>query len=330
MYNNTYYPDYQNGGPISENLYLSSGMKSTFGAKLRFYAYYCYDNNNKIFTEDESGSYIHVVLNNVFASALCTEAGLFTINGKHAFRIFEKIKSDGRVDFYEMRAKSDVNDTIYTSKHDIIIIRNSDKQVFIPITRKEYLQQMLTDIEAYRTRRKDEISKIYSLQVKQFEDEVKIKKEYDKKYTVEKEAIERKRFNEDNSPEKKDKDLKKTEADINGAKSVVVQYQAKPQEWLNRTLSGFYTYESYTPAGVTTYLDNLDVNAESREDLTRTEVVYLNPDYFNNKLGVDVPQLISVHLSKGSYPHMVKVAKLIKQPGALDPLVAILNPANSP
>jgi len=329
MYNNTYYPDYQNGGPISENLYLASGMKSTFGAKLRFFAYYCYDNNNEIFTEDESGSYIHVVLNNVFASALCTEAGLFTINGKHVFRIFEKIKSDGRVDFYEMRAKSNINDTIFTSKHDIIIIRNSDKPVFIPITRKEYLQQMLTDIEAYRTRRKDEISKIYSLQVKQFEDEVKIKKEYDKKYTQEKEAIDRKRFAEVNSPEKTDKEIKKTDAEANGAKSVIVQYQGKPQEWLNRTFNSFYTYESYTVAGVTAFLDKLDVNAESIEDLTRTEVVYLNPDYFNNKLGVDVPQLISVHLSKGSYPHMLKVSKLIKQAGALDPLVAILNPGKN-
>jgi hypothetical protein len=183
---------------------------------------------------------------------------------------------------------------------------------------------MLKDAEAYRTKRKEEISGIYSLQLKQFEDEVKIKKEYDKKYTSEKEAIDRKRFTENNNPEKMDKDIKKTDTDINGAKSVIVQYQGKPQEWLNKTFNSFYTYESYSMAGVTAYLDKLDVFAESSEDLTRTEVVYLNPDYFNNKLGVDVPQLISLHLSKGSYLHMLKVAKLIKQTGALDALVAIL------
>jgi hypothetical protein len=78
-------------------------------------------------------------------------------------------------------------------------------------------------------------------------------------------------------------------------------------------------------AGLTSYFDKLDVMDESSEDLTRNEVVYLNPDYFNNKVGVDVPQLISVHLSKGSYPHMLKVSNLIKQAGALDPMVAILN-----
>jgi hypothetical protein len=224
-----------------------------------------------------------------------------------------------------MRAKSNVNDTIYTSKHDIILIRNSDKPVFIPITRKEYLDQMLKDVEAYRTKRKEEISKIFSLQVKQFEDEVKIKKEYDKKYTAEKEAIDRKRFNEDNSPEKMDKDIKKTDTDINGAKGVIIQYQGKPQNWLSRSFNSFYPYESYSVAGLTSYFDKLDVMDESSEDLTRNEVVYLNPDYFNNKVGVDVPQLISVHLSKGSYPHMLKVSNLIKQAGALDPMVAILN-----
>jgi hypothetical protein len=325
VYNSTYYPDYQNGGPISENLYVATGMKSSYGAKLRFYAYYCYDNNNKIFTEDESGSFIHVMFNNVFASALCTDVDVFSVNGKHAFKILEKNHSDGRVDFYEMRAKSNVNDTIYTSKHDIILIRNSDKPVFIPITRKEYLDQMLKDVEAYRTKRKEEISKIFSLQVKQFEDEVKIKKEYDKKYTAEKEAIDRKRFNEDNSPEKMDKDIKKTDTDINGAKGVIIQYQGKPQNWLSRSFNSFYPYESYSVAGLTSYFDKLDVMDESSEDLTRNEVVYLNPDYFNNKVGVDVPQLISVHLSKGSYPHMLKVSNLIKQAGALDPMVAILN-----
>ncbi len=80
---------------------------------------------------------------------------------------------------------------------------------------------------------------------------------------------------------------------------------------------------------LTEYLDKLDVFAESKEDLSRTYIVTLNPEYFNNKLSVDVPQLICVHLPKGTYPHMLKVAKLIKQPGALSPLEAILNQGNT-
>jgi hypothetical protein len=127
-----------------------------------------------------------------------------------------------------------------------------------------------------------------------------------------------------------DKAIKKTDTDSNSAKEIIIQYQGKPQNWLARSFNSFYPFESYSSAGLTGYFDKLDGADESGEDLTRTEVVYLNPGYFDNKLSVDIPQLISVHLSKGSYQHMLKVAKLIKQSGALDPLAAILNPVNSP
>ncbi len=124
---------------------------------MRFFAYYCNDNSNNIITEAESGSYIQVVFNNVFASGMCEDVGVFKLTGNLLLRYLKKITADGRIDFYEMRAKSN-NDDTYTSKHDYIIIRNSDKPVFIPITRQEYLQQMLKDIETYRTKRKKEIS----------------------------------------------------------------------------------------------------------------------------------------------------------------------------
>jgi hypothetical protein len=37
---------------------------------------------------------------------------------------------------------------MFTS-NDYIILRNSDKPVFIAVTRKEYLEQMLKDVENY-------------------------------------------------------------------------------------------------------------------------------------------------------------------------------------
>ena len=78
---------------------------------------------------------------------------------------------------------------------------------------------------------------------------MKIKKEYDKKYTAEKEAIERKRFTEDNNPEKMNNDIKKTDADVNGAKEIIILYQGKPQNWLSRSFNSFYPYESYSATG---------------------------------------------------------------------------------
>lgn len=325
-YSNDYFLDYEHGGVYTEGFYKATGIKGFYRAVMRFYAYYCYDNNNNIYTEGESGSFIYVVFNNVFASDLCTDVGVFTVNGKPAFRIFQKIRSEGRIDFYEQRAKSNVNDNIYTSKNDFIIIRNSDKPVFIPITRKEYLEQMLKDIEIYKAKQKDFLTGNYNLQIKQFEEEMRIYKTMDKSYTPEKEAKRRKWFNEDNNPEKLDKDLKKLENDANGANKVIAQYLGKSQEWLSRNFRDFYSYSSYTAIGVKQYFDGLDTFSESSEDLTRTEVVSINPAYYNKTLGNDVPQLISVHLVKGSYPHMLKVAGLVKKPGALPPLEALLNP----
>jgi len=309
----------------TKQFHRSTGIKGYFGCKMRFYAYYCYDNNNTIYTEDESGSFIQVVFNNVFASGLCDEVGVFTVNGKPAFRIFQKNRSEGRIDFYEQRAKSNVYDTIYTSKHDIILIRNSDKPVFIPVIRKEYLEQMLKDIEIYKTKRKDFLTGNYKNSLKTFEEEMKIYKSMDKSYTPEKEAKRRKWFNEDNNQEKLDKDVKKLEDDANSAAKLIVQYLGKSQEWLSRSFNTFYPFDSYSAAGLSAYFEKLDILTESSEDLTGTEVVTLNPAYFNNKLSNDVPQLISVHLAKGSYPHMLKVSKLIKQAGVLAPLEAILN-----
>lgn len=311
-------------GSYATQFYLATGIKGDYGCKMRFYAYYCNDNSNNVLTEDESGSFVYVNFNNVFASDLCQDVGVFSINGKPAFKIFEKDHSEGRIDFYQQRAVINGDET-YASRQDYIFIRNSDKPLFIPISRKDYLEQMLKDLETYRTKRKAEISEIYSMQMKQFEDEVKIKKQYDKNYTSEKEALERKRFAEDNGSEKRDKDIQKIDANANGAKDVIIQYQSKPQVWLNQSFSTFYPFDTYSAAGLTQYFEKLDSGTESNGEESKTEIVKLNPDYFNNKLSVDVPQLISVHLTNGNYPHMLKVAKLIKQPGALASLGAIFN-----
>ena len=315
-------------GSYAIQFYRATGIKGYYGCKMRFFAYYCYDNNNNIFTEDESGSFVHVNFNNVFASDICTDFGVTTINGKPAFKIFEKDHSEGRIDFYQHRAIINGDET-YASRHDYIFIRNSDKPIFIAISRKEYLEQMLKDIEIYKTQQNGFLTEIYSNSLKDFEREVKIKKQYDKNYTAEKEAIERKRFAEDNRQDKTNKDVQKLDANINGAKEVIASYLKKPQDWLSRGFSTFYPYDSYSAAGITQYLEKLDSGTDSSEDLTGTEVVSLNPAYFNNKLSVDLPQLISVHLAKSNYPHMLKVAKLIKKPGALAPLEAILNPGKT-
>lgn len=311
-------------GSYAKEFHLTTGIKGYYGCKMRFFAYYCNGNSNDVLTEGESGSSVHINFNNVFASGIASDFGVTTIQGNPAFIISEIDHREGRIDFYQQRAEINGDET-YASKHDFIFIRNSDKPLFIIVSRKQYLMQLLTDVEIYRTKQKGLINEIYSNKLKDFEREIKIKREYDKTYSANKEALERKQFEENNKSEITNKDIQKIDADINGTIEVINEYLKMPQEWLARSFSNFYPYDRYTAKGLKDYLDKLDVFRDSKEELTRTQVVVLNQAYFNKKLEVDIPQLISVHLAKSNYPHMLKVAKLIKQPGALAPLQAILN-----
>ena|SRR5690349_2147654 len=149
-YSNDYFFAYTSG--FTKDFEDATGIRGCYSSKMRFYAYYCYEGRDQVFTEGESGSFVAVQFNNVFMSSLCKDVGLFTINGKYVFTMFEKSRTEGRVDYYEQIAMANDYDTVYKSKNEYIIIRNSDKPVFITVTRKEYLQQMIKDVDAYKTR----------------------------------------------------------------------------------------------------------------------------------------------------------------------------------
>jgi len=318
-YSNEYFLDYVNGGELIQYFYQVTGIKGHYGSTTRFWAYYCQD--NKLLTEGEAGSFIYVNFNNVFFSQLTQDLGTHTVNGKFAFRVLEKSHSEGRVDYYDLRKRMNFNDTIRTSKSDIIVIRNSDKPVFIPITRKEYLQQLLLDVEASRAKQKEFHSRSYEDRAKNFEKEMQAYK-LDRLYTPEKEAKRRKWFEEDQ--EKLQKVIDKIDPDVDGSLQVIKEYLQKPTEWLSRTVGHFYSF-SNTAKGYRQYFEDLDNFRESKEDYTRSEVAYINPDYFDKNISRDVPQLIMVELVKNGYWYMYKLAPQVKEPRALTPLISFLN-----
>jgi hypothetical protein len=331
-YSNTYAFDHSSG--FAKSLYSATGIKGYYYSQMRFYSYYC--NGNNITTEGESGSSIMVYFNNFLDGygphSLCSDAELFTINGKPVFKIYEKTSTRGRVDFYERMWQTDVNDT-YGSKDDFIVIRNSDQPVFIAIARKELLPQLLKDIDVSRTSRVALAKTMYdpkneATNKAAFDAELK-RIDNSKSYTKEQMAPYRKRFIEtwETEQQKLDKEINRIEADTKGAKEVILEYMERPAEWLGGTVQDFYSGSVYTALALRSYLDNLDVVRYRPEEETRTQLVSLNPSYYNKSLGADVPQLILVQLAKGGYPHMKKVAGLIRQPGALAPLEALLNPS---
>jgi len=313
-----------------------TGIKGYYYSQMRFYSYYC--NQNTIATEEESGSSVMIYFNYLFAGYgphhLCTDEGVYTINGKPVFRIYEKKNTRGRVDMYERMWQVNVKDN-YGSKDDYFVIRNSDQPVFIPIIRKELLLQLLKDIDSSRESRVKFTKSMYdpkneAANKAAFDAELK-RIDNSKSYTKEQMAPYRKRFIEtwETEQQKQDKEMNKIEADTKGAKEVVAEYAKRPGEWLGRTVYDFYSGSVYTALAVRSYLDDLDIIRYRPEEETRTQVVSVNPSYYNRSLGTDVPQLIFVQVAKGGYPHMKKVADLVRQPGALAPLEALLNSGKS-
>lgn len=330
-YSNNY--SFDHSSSFSKFLYTATGFKEYYYSQMRFYSYYC--DQNKIATEGESGSSIMIYFNNFFASydihALCSDVGFFAINGKPVFRIYEKAFTRGRVDFYERMWQTGVNDT-YGSKDDFIIIRNSDQPVFIPITRKELLPQLLKDMDASQASRIAFARSLYdpkneAANKAAFDAELK-RIDNSKSYTKEQMAPYRKRLIEtwQTEQQKLDKEINRVEADTKGAREVVMEYMQRPAEWLGRAVKDFYSGSAYTTLALRSYLEELDVVRYRPEEETSTQLVSLNPSYYNKSLGADVPQLILLHLAKEGYPHMKKVAELIRQPGALAPLEALVNP----
>ena len=327
LYYNSFVPDYLNDGSTHKNFNKVTGLKSFYYSQMMFFEYYCNNSSTQIQTEGESGSSIYVKFNNFFTFKFASDEGVFTINGKPAFKTIQKKRSEGRIDFYEDRTQNNATAKMFTV-NDFIILRNSDKPVFIPVTRKEYLQQMLIDAETFGLNDTKFMSDVYNQNAKQFEAEIKVYKEMDKTYTAEKEAKRRKWFEEDQ--EKLKSNMSKAMPNSGAAKVVLLQYLKKPADWLNRGFKNFYSYSTYTAESVKQFVENWDKSYPNAEEETLEEIVTVNPAYYNKTLGSDVPQLIMVHLKNKGYAHMEKVAALVKQPGALAPLEALLNGKSTP
>lgn len=324
---------FDNSSDFMKVRYNAMGIKGGFYySQMRFYSYFC--NQNTIATEGESGSSVMIYFNYLFAGyehTLCSDVGVYTINGKPVFKIYEKKNTLGRVDIYERMWQTTVNDN-YGSKDDFYVIRNSDQPVFIPITRKELLPQLLKDMEANKVSRMAAARSMYdpkneATNKAAFDAELK-RIDNSKSYTKEQMAPYRRRFIEtwQTEQQKLDKEINQIEADTKGATEVVMEYMKRPAEWLDRTMRYWYDGSVYTALALRSYLDDLDVVRYRPEEETMTQVVSVNPAYYNKSLGSDVPQLILVQVAKGGYPHMQKVADLIRQPGALAPLEALLSP----
>lgn len=323
-YFNNFFPNYLSDAETTDPMFVTAGMKGSYQSQMMFFAYYCYDKKYPIDTEGESGSSVYVNFNNVFANGLTEGRGTLKVNGIPVFQLIKKKKTEGRVDYYELMGKNNATSEMYISC-EYILFRNSDKPIFIPITRKEYLQHLLKDIDISLSRDLKEGAEFYSNNIKQHEAEIKSYK-LEKSYTPEKEARKEHWFNEDQ--EKSKIRMSKIEPDASASKKIILQYLQKPTEWLNKSVNNYFS-SSYKEINVVGYCEGFDKEkfngVGEKEEYTVSEIVTINPAYFNNKLSKEIPQVIMIYLRGGSYSHMKKVAELIHKSGALAPLEALIN-----
>ena len=98
------------------------------------------------------------------------------MNGRSAFKVIKKKRTEGIIDFYEQRTQDNATAKMFTG-NDYIILRNSDKPVFIPVTRKEYLEQMVKDVDNTGAGSSKMLNDAYESNAKMFELEMKVYRE---------------------------------------------------------------------------------------------------------------------------------------------------------
>ncbi len=239
-----------------------------------------------------------------------------SINGKPVFEVPEIKRTEGRVDYYEYPGA--VPDYVVNySKWEFIngyIIRNGDQPLFIPFTRKEYLQQYLLEMESFYKKQREMMLKFTIVTSREdIDKELKERIAEIKKFTEQgvwgysKENMEQRiKKAEEFYQNKKEEEASKIknitkEADDNYTASVqlIKDYlQKKPAAELNNPVA--YKFGDklvnalYEVSNTRRMLNELEAKPGERSWGLNKQLCYINKDYFNNALPPDVPQFIAI------------------------------------
>lgn len=242
------------------------------------------------------------------------------INGKPVFLVPERKNTGKYHDYYEFPGP--VPDYVVNFSRweflDAFVLRHHDKPLFIPVTRKEFLEFFLASLnEKYNRERKSILENTIATPPEEIEKEREARIAEIKKFTEQgafgysasnldhriktaNDFFDNKRSEEDGKIMNLTREL-----DDNYSESVklVKEYLAKsPPAVLQkpiRRVPAVFT----DPPSVSRMLENLDDAPGQRMWGQNTEVCFINPDYFDNTLPNDVPQLIVIEFINNEYVH---------------------------
>lgn len=304
--------------------YLATGRNGGYTLRIKLHDIFC--RSNRMGTVDGPAE-ILISFNSLhkLAESITTydESGTsvpLEINGKPVFLVPELKKSEDNQDFYEFPGPVPEYVVNYGRWEfiDAFVIRNSRKPLFIPVTRKEFLENYLTEIDkTYHVEKKFILESMPIKPPEEIEREREARIAEIKKFTEQgaygyatsdyehriKTANEF--FNNKKSEEAdKIKNLSK-ELDENFAESVrlIKEYlMNNPPAVLGksfRKVPATFT----NPQSVKRMLENLDDAPNMRMWGQNTEICFINRDYFDNTLPNDVPQVIVIEFVNNEYLH---------------------------
>jgi len=320
-----YYNNFFTGNPDPESLYSdpwyhATGRLGYFYLRVVSQQLYCTSDGRMV--ELSGPAFIDVSFNNFhhFADAVYKNdendiSIPYLIDGKPVYKIPEIKRSEGRVDYYEFPGP--VPEYVFNYDkwvfYNAYIIRNSEKPLFIPVTRREYLEQYLKDMEIFY---KKQIELVLQYTVvsppEEFDRELNERIAEIKKLTAEgawgytKENMEQRiKTAEEFYRNKKAEEVNKVktlteQVDNDYAESVqmIKDYLQKQSPGvLVKPVRDVITVGNYDPATVREMLKYFYDLGGERTWGKNTRVCFINKDYFNNSLPPDEPQFIAVEFA---------------------------------
>lgn len=242
------------------------------------------------------------------------------IKGKPVFLVPEPKRSDESNDHYEFPGPVP-NYVVNFSRWeflDAFVLRHKNKPLFIPVTRKEFLKYYLASIEEkYKNEKKLIIENTQVTPPEEIEKEREARLDEIKRFTEQgafgysasnyehriktaNEFFDNKRSDEAG----KIRELTRV-LDENYQESVMLlnEYLTKtPLTVLQKSIRRLPTVFT-DPHSVRKMLENLEDVPGQRMWGQNTEVCFVNPDYFDNSLPNEVPQLIVIEFINNEYTH---------------------------
>lgn len=313
---NNFYPGNPHPDAVETDYwYQSTGLLGNY--YLRIMSAYLFCENEKLHAYDHP-AWIEIRFNhfNHFAKPIYVfnnenKGVLLKIDGKVVWEVPQLKSSASGVDYYDF--PGDIPESVVSTSfwfYKAFVVRKNDKPLFIPLTRKAYMEHYLDEMEKYYLairKMKQQYTQVTPPEEIDREMEERIaeikklteqgawgysRENLEQRIALTKENYRQRKLDEAN---KLENIALQDDNNFKESKKLIQEYlQKTSMETLSKKVNYVSPHFLYDPLSVKLLISNL--SDDYRKDLwpPNNEIMLLNNDYFDNSLAPDVPQLITV------------------------------------